>query len=529
MGIVVSQCPRRQDPLQHDAKFRKIVRKASGRLGQVATVIRYHRGKQVTDDYDLQVTQVLGNGYNGPVYTATDKDTGTSRAVKEIKLGGISESTLEDLASECEVFLCMDHPHVARLVDVFQETDRLTFVMECLHGGELFDRILQKKRFAEPDAADTAYQMLLAVNYLHEHRVVHRDIKLENFMYESPTTDHLKLIDFGFSKILDTCSNMHTRCGTLEYMAPEVLAKNYTDKCDIWSLGVVSFILLTGYMPFGGDRTSMMQNIQAGSFVQQDSWHRLSDEACDFVLSMMKVNTMERHSAADALGHDFIKQRSEMSKHTQVTAADDRTLGSLYELAAASKVRRASLTAMAWSLTSDDCKELREDFLAMDTDNSGTISLSEFREAIGNKYEIKGEQIEQAFANLDAAGNHEIHYTEFLAAMVSTRINLHEGLLRSTFRRFDKDGSGFIELDELKQVLGDGFVDKDIRELMEQADDNDDGKISYAEFIEFAKTGHGVHADATGAIIDTALSQQPKSGQWGALAQVSLLKRPIAE
>lgn len=488
------------------------MRKVSGRIGDVATNIRFHKGKQVTDDYTLQTEDVLGTGYSGPVYSALAKESGKKYAIKDILLGGISPGKLQELETECEVFLCVDHPHVARLVDVYRMRNKLSLVMECLDGGELFDRVLERKAYLEADTADTAYQMLLALNYLHEHHIVHRDVKLENFLYESPTSDHLKLIDFGFSKILVSGISgiMSKRCGTLEYMAPEVLDQSYTMQCDMWSLGVTTFILLSGYMPFAGERSSLMQNIRQRNIFVKDAWREVSRQADDFVLSLLEVDPAKRLTSAQALQHSFITERSKRWKHTGELAVDQSTSAALYGFAAASKIRRAALTAMAWSLTADDRKDLREEFMAMDKDNSGTISLSEFTEVVRNQYEISGEDIERAFEQIDAAGDHEIHYTEFLAAMVSKRVNLYEDLLRSTFRRFDKDDSGYLEPKELQEVLGEEFDGSDIEELMDDADDNHDGKISWAEFLHFAKEGDTAQHDHAMELIESELSRRQR-------------------
>merc|ERR1740116_405459 len=104
--------------------------------------------------------------------------------------------------------------------------------------------------------------MLLALNYLHSHNIAHRDIKLENFVYEDKDCKHLKLIDFGLSRIIDPSVRMHTLCGSLNYVAPEVLDQEYTRQCDLWSLGVITFILLAGYMPFSGEDDVLVEKIQ---------------------------------------------------------------------------------------------------------------------------------------------------------------------------------------------------------------------------------------------------------------------------
>merc|ERR1719265_396241 len=109
-------------------------------------------------------------------------------------------------------------------------------VMECMEGGELFDRVAELKRFGERNAADALWQMLLALNYIHSHDIVHRDLKLENFLYDKKGSTHLKLIDFGFSKIWESNIKMKMSCGPLSYVAQEVLRKAYTSQCDLWSL-----------------------------------------------------------------------------------------------------------------------------------------------------------------------------------------------------------------------------------------------------------------------------------------------------
>merc|ERR1712048_298793 len=183
-----------------------------------------------------------------------------------------------------------DHPHVARLVDVYESSDRLSLVMECMEGGELFDRVSERKVFSETDASHATWQMLLAVNYIHSKNVVHRDLKLENFLYESKNTDHLKLIDFGFSKIWEKNTKMELSCGTLSYVAPEVLKKSYTSQCDMWSLGVIVFILLVGYMPFSGDDEVQFAHIKAGRYKKKpERWNSISEVAKDFTFKLLLV------------------------------------------------------------------------------------------------------------------------------------------------------------------------------------------------------------------------------------------------
>jgi len=455
--------------------------------GKMAVSGRYHHmPKTLEEDYEV-ATAVLGSGFNGSVYKAYrkgSKGTGESFAVKEFKLRGITAEKKKEFQQECEIFLSMDHPHVARLVDVYEDQVRVTLVMECMNGGELFDRVISRKRFDEKDAVIAAHQMLLAVNYLHSHGIVHRDIKLENWLYESSDSDHLKLIDFGFSKAWDPNIPMHMSCGTLSYVAPEVLNKKYTSQCDMWSLGVVIFILLAGYMPFSGADEKQVRCIKEGKFTfKEEKWATISKSARDFVEKLMKVDASSRLTCLQALDHPWIESRTQVASRS--TIINEETVNNMISFAQESKFRRSCMLAMAWSLSNEERAKLRSAFLAMDTTHSGTITVGEFKNCVEEHFQLADEQVQQIFHAIDAANNNEIQYSEFLAAMVASRINLYDDFLETAFRRFDTDSSGFISFENLKTVLGDSVTDTDLKEMMREVDANNDGKISKQEFTDY--------------------------------------------
>merc|ERR1719230_1130672 len=159
--------------------------------------------------------------------------------------------------------------------------------------------------------------VLLALNYIHSHGVVHRDIKLENFLYDKKGSDHLKLIDFGFSKIWDPNIKMKVSCGTLSYVAPEVLDQNYTSQCDLWSLGVIAFILLSGYMPFSGAEGEQAASILKGSYkLKPHKWNNVSPEALKFVQCLLQVDPERRLTADTALNHPWLDKRYQSDEQT---------------------------------------------------------------------------------------------------------------------------------------------------------------------------------------------------------------------
>jgi len=483
---------------------------ASERVGHLGVEGRYHRApKTLEDDYTVADHQ-LGAGYNGAVMLATDK-AGKKYAVKAFRLTGVTKEKKQELATEAEIFLSMDHPHIVRLYDVYETPETLSLVMECMEGGELFDRVTERKIFSEKDAASTTNQMLLAVNYLHGRGVVHRDLKLENFLYERKDADFLKLIDFGFSNIWEKHTKMELSCGTLSYVAPEVLMKSYTSQCDLWSLGVIVFILLVGYMPFSGSSERVtIDAIKTGKYaVRKDRWSRVTPMGFDFVRNLLKVNPEERMTATSALAHPWLTTRSGLAERR--SSVDESMADSLVAFANESRFRRACMQLMAWSLTAEERAEVREAFLEMDKDKTGTIKLWELKQVLLERFSMPEDESTKVFKALSSTTNdEEIHYSDFLAAMVAGRLRLHEELLDDVFRRFDTDGTGKISPENLKVVLGEKTP---LDEFMREADTDQDGYISYAEFIAYLRTGKAdSETDAqVHRLIDSELNKSLKS------------------
>jgi len=213
--------------------------------------------KSVMAVYDIDA-KVLGRGHYGVVRKCTHRETGQECAVKSISKKRISRP--EVLKREVGILKTMAHPHIIAIKDVFEDDHHVFIVTELCTGGELFERIIAKTnsdegRYSERDAATIVHQVLDAVAYCHDLHVVHRDLKPENFLFATSAPDApLKIIDFGLARIEDLQEpdlsdqpvDMHTRVGTPYYIAPEVLARNYTKACDLWSIGVITYILLCG-------------------------------------------------------------------------------------------------------------------------------------------------------------------------------------------------------------------------------------------------------------------------------------------
>lgn len=503
----------------------EVRRRASVTAGQLAITARYHQlPKRLEDDYVVE-EKALGHGVNGSVMLVHATSTGKRYAMKPFRTISIGKAERRVLRNEVHIFLSMDHPHVCRLVDVYESKSEIHLVMECLEGGELFDRIQKRSCFREIDAKHTVWQMLLAVNYLHSMNIVHRDIKCENFMYESKASDHLKLIDFGFSRVHKTTDKrMMLSCGTINYAAPEVLNRSYTEKCDLWSIGVVSFILLMGYMPFKGTDEQVTQHIREGRYdIEERPWSRLSDDAKKFVQGLLQVDVEQRLSAPHALAHSWMAEVQQAQAVQRSFTKDSMTPGApvsdvqayyssfaegLCSYAKASNFRRACMQTIAWSLSTEERARLHNVFASIDQAHNGTISVWEMKEAMQRSMTITDTEVQVIFDAIDNNNDQKINYTEFLSAMVSTRIQLHDELIQASFKRFDTEGTGYITKADLKKVFQDVYSAQEIEEMIREADLDNDDQLSFEDFLQYLRgDSEARHQNAAERLIDVELSK----------------------
>ena len=441
---------------------------------------RVHRiSRSLEDDYIVEKSKVIGSGYSGPVRLGTSRLTKKKAAIKTFNKKMLTAKRLDFLRNEVSVYLLMDHPNIARLLDVYEDEQFVHIVMEYCAGRELYQRLVKKTKYTEQDAARTTYEMLLAINYLHQHNVVHRDIKLENFLYEDTSeTANLKLIDFGFSKVFLPDELLVASCGSVAYVAPEVLKGNYTSQCDMWSMGVIVYMLLSGEPPFEGQEDELLENIQRVNYsFNSNRWKKISGHAKDFISKLLVRDVNVRLTANQALVHPWILMGDHVDAEVPVHVLVD-----LRNFAAGNHLRRAALSMLAYTLTSDEISELHKVFLSIDHNKEGTIQLGELIEVMKDRLDISTEEITEIFGKLDRSHQGKIEYTTFLAATMASRMRLHEDLIRHVFNQLDADSDGLISLEDLHTVLGPTIDGADIQVILDEADTDGDGMIDFTEF-----------------------------------------------
>jgi len=264
----------------------------------------------------------LGEGAFSVVHICHLKDTNEKFAVKIIRKSGLTPDDLVSLQSEIAIMRELDHPHIIKLMEVYNEPTNYYLVQELVGGGELFDRIVAKTVYNEKEARDLVRVLLSTLSYLHSHNVAHRDLKPENLLLTSDRDDaDIKIVDFGFAK--------HTRgndldsvCGTPDYVAPEILMRrHYGTKCDIWSTGVITYIILGGYAPFYDENEAeLFKKIKKGEYrFDSPFWDHISDEAKDLITHMLTVEPDLRLSADELLQHPWMVNSDEVLQSRDIT------------------------------------------------------------------------------------------------------------------------------------------------------------------------------------------------------------------
>ncbi|KAK9800898.1 hypothetical protein WJX73_008296 [Symbiochloris irregularis] len=475
-------------------------------------VLKKSSSSKVSDNYLLG--RILGKGAFGTVYVATNRKTSHAYACKSIdKAKLVSEEDRQDIQREVDVLnLVGQHPNVAELYHVFEDAKHVHLVLELCKGGELFDRVVSKGTFTEKMAADFFRTMVTVVEHMHQLGIMHRDIKPENFLLTTEDDSAvIKLADFGLSTYYKPGQRFNQIVGSAYYVAPEVLRRDYSFEADMWSLGVILYILLSGLPPFWGDtEEDIFKMVLKGDVdFKTAPWPNISAEAKDCVRKLLTMNPKQRPTADKILQHPWLKQQGAAPDKP----IDNIVLTRMRKFAAMNKMKQAALCVMAKQLQPADIEGLQQLFKTIDTDNSGTITVDEMKAAIakmGNKVQDADLLEVMNAADLDKSGT--IDYEEFIVATINLSKLEREAGCHEAFLHFDTDGDGVITRQEIRQALiSRGITEDEISTMLDQYDINKDGSIDYAEFQAMIRSN------------DTELQQASDFFRGGGIKQVSFV------
>ena len=432
----------------------------------------------------------LGKGSFGKVFQVRNKSTNKFYACKKISKLNMNKAQFQ---KEVDILMKMDHPNIIKLYEVFESDNSIYLIMEECFGGELFDRILKRIKkndlYNEKEACKIMQQVIGAIEYCHNNGIVHRDLKPENLLYANEGKEEnnpIKIADFGLSQNINYNKTLSSKVGTAYYVPPEILAGKYNEKCDIWSAGVILYILLSGEPPFNASNDNLIYSkIKKIDFSFPDNkWKNISKEAKD-LLSKMLVKEDARLSASQVLEHPWFNLlKGEKISLQNLNFGKENFFKKYCE---SNLLKKIMLLYIASKLEESEILDLKNLFKAFDKDNNGQIDYKEFEKGLMelNSDDLNQQEIKKCFDEIDVDHSGKIDYTEFIAASLERRVYLKKEKLFEVFTSLDKDKNFQISKDELMKILKlepkeDHFVAK----LINIADKNGDGNIDYKEFLQ---------------------------------------------
>ena len=433
----------------------------------------------------------IGAGSFGEVRRCIHKITGALRAVKVYNKELFHEDSLQKLKYEMSILRCLDHPNAIKTYEFFEDEEHIYIVMEYCQGGELFDKITKLSHFDELEAANIMKQLFSVVSYLHSKRIVHRDLKPENIMLEERGKEiYIKLVDFGSAVFLDENGRTSGMHGTSFYMAPEVLnGGEYGEKCDMWSCGVILYILLSGKPPFHGQNDEDVYDKVKNGLYSTDvaEMSCVSAEAKDLI---HKVLTPEdsRLVVSQALEHPWLVEKSAATPIKQSFMTN--VISNLKKFSSSKRLKDAVSTLIATHIINmKDAKEQRDVFIAMDRDGDGKLS----KEDIKNQLLLSmpdseaDEQVERIMIQVDSDKNGFIDFTEYIRASLDNSIIFSKENLFSAFSLLDQDKNGKVTVQDLMDFFTQNSQENIATwdKVLKEADADGDGELDLEDFTCF--------------------------------------------
>ena len=471
-----------------DKKKKRSTLKELSRLANISKDIKIKNlitliNSKPEDNY--KIVSKLGKGSFGSVYKVKHKISGEIRAMKIIKNTSVDDKVGVENAKflkEIQVLKELDHPNIIKIFEYYVDNKNHYIITELLTGGELYDN--------EKTAAFIMRQILSALNYLHSKGIVHRDIKPENILVqkidkkENQDEIYIKLIDFGASNFFKENEILKLKVGSPYYIAPEVLNKNYNEKCDIWSAGVVLYVMLTGKFPFVGQTSQkLFESIKTGKYrTEGKEWEAISLEAKELIGKMLELDKNKRISASECLKSEFL---SILDTKKEMPDMLPSVFTNIFKLNAREKIQQATIRIIVHNIQhNENIEKLRDIFDLLDINKDGQLTYSEIKQAFKKIFPdnyITEEKMNIILEKLDEDNDGVISYEEFLRVTINEKILLEKNNLRLAFDKFDLNKDGKLSKDELLNVLDKGASDY-VDDLLNLIDKNKDGYISFDEF-----------------------------------------------
>lgn len=448
---------------------------------------------------NFELGQEVGRGHFGYTCSAKGKKgsfKGLDVAVKVIPKSKMTTAiAIEDVRREVKILRALTgHKNLVQFYEAYEDEENVYVVMELCKGGELLDKILSRGgKYPEEDARVVLIQILSVVAYCHLQGVVHRDLKPENFLFSSEDENStLKAIDFGLSDYVKPDERLNDIVGSAYYVAPEVLHRSYGTEADMWSIGVIAYILLCGSRPFWARTESGIFRavLKADPSFDEAPWPSLSADAKDFVKRLLNKDYRKRLTASQALSHPWLVNHLE-----DIKIPFDMIIHKLIKTyICSSSLRKSALGALAKTLTLVQLAYLREQFTLLGPNKSGLISMQNFKTAVlRSATDASKDSRVLDYANMVSSIQYrKLDFEEFCAAAISVHqlegMDTWEQHARRAYELFEKDGNRPIMIEELASELG-LSPSVPIHVVLQDWIRHSDGKLS---FLGFVRLLHGV-------------------------------------
>ena len=411
--------------------------------------------KDIRKEYKFKSS--LGGGHFGTVrkaYKKSEKEEIKYYAIKSIPMKNLS-SNIDDFIKEVDIISTLDHPNIIKFYETYHDKCFFHIVMELCRGKEILRQMNNDGHMDEQKVVKIIVKVLLATAHCHNRGITHRDLKPENILFDSTKEDaEIKLIDFGLSRKYDKEQKMHSILGTPYYVAPEVLKGEYDEKCDIWSIGAVTYLLLCGEPPFTGNSNNEIFKKIVNDNVKFNfyKWKNISNNAKDFVRICLNKNASKRPSASEALKYPWfnnvLKETHNINNIKKEIMINIKNFNINYEF------KKMVLKYLINNLTDEEKKIYKEAFYAVDFNHNGFILPQELKHTYDlMNIDITIEQINYLFNILPQNKNLGMGYSEFIMAGVDQKKLFTEENLEDSFKYFDINKTGFIEYDNLNSAL----------------------------------------------------------------------------
>ncbi|XP_017442529.1 CDPK-related kinase 3 [Vigna angularis] len=442
-----------------------------------------------------EIGKEVGRGHFGHTCYAKGKKGELKDQPVAVKIISKAKMTtaiaIEDVRREVKILKALSgHQHLVKYHDAFEDANNVYIVMELCEGGELLDRILSRGgKYSEEDAKVIVLQILSVVAFCHLQGVVHRDLKPENFLFTSRSEDaDMKLIDFGLSDFIRPDERLNDIVGSAYYVAPEVLHRSYSLEADIWSIGVIAYILLCGSRPFWARTESGIFRavLRADPNFDDLPWPTASAEAKDFVKRLLNKDYRKRMTAVQALSHPWLRDDS------RPLPLDILVYKLVKAYVLATPLKRAAVKALSKALPEDELPYLMAQFRLLGPNRDGLISLDNFKMAlVQNATEAMREsRVVEIINAMEPLAYRNMDFEEFCAAAISTyQLEAHErweDIASAAFEHFEGEGNRLISVEELARELNLG---PSAYSTLKDWIRNSDGKLNLLGYTKFL---HGV-------------------------------------